>query len=834
MRTQGPHSAPKTRRPRHEPTSRTERTQHTPKASTRPPQEKDITTRPTNTFIPGSGGIPQQPNPFDEDETLRTNEDDKSRTGEDTKNPGNGNNNGATIGRMGNDTNTPATTMIFEDADGHEQPGAVDDRSNVHTTFPPSPNSTGPPVSTLPNDNTAVMRHVIDIPTAPHPSTLDQPNNSSGPTTTPPPTRRTSTVDEDKSTTCASTTSPSTTYATRRPHCQDNIGPIDDTMADAVGTLTIGHTKHQTTIPTAPHPWTLVTNPHKKASPTASYDGQEFGLAFERTTKGNNWSTDDLLLILQTIQAHDPKAMLSSADNKTKPTLATAILHKAQKDIPWFTKFTAMKTMTWGKPSDGTSKIVFSFWLTSTIIKKDLAQLRMDSDFTEMLKGTNTYMKVSKLLEPHSKIVGYFLGKDIIHTNRDDITNRLVAHITNYSQTIWTPALDVLNTTVLGKGHNTRMVTLVVGNSDYQGVLDILTQQPMETLSFLDHRTKRQDINQFDKMLKYHDYIVSHSTAVRLENVHYLDTQALWAHLQPITNTSFCDIFAGRTQGTTYIQCFKEKEPEVATAIQSYLLANFSDSADRPIIGERGGGTVNSSSTGTRTYRGNHSGKSTGKETTATLNQTSQKAFAAFLKNCPTIDIPTTLPTKPTRGNNRPPVTGWSPTARSYKDILAGTPPGDNSPNSSITMQSQKTEPTGNKSSNRSRKSLESENAELRHQLNHMQQAQTAMQDTQNNLLAQIAAMSAAIQELMKQQGLATGTSTTITSPPRKLSKHNRAKAPRTTNTNNTATTMAPSAEPNGDNDRLMADTGSESGPTPLPPTANPPTVSHPGGCRAE
>jgi len=263
---------------------------------------------------------------------------------------------------------------------------------------------------------------------------------------------------------------------------------------------------------------------------------------------------------------------------------------------------------------------------------------------------------------------------------------------------------------------------------------------------------------------------------------------------------------------------------------------------NRPIIGERGGGTINSSSTGTRTYRGNHSGKSTGKETTVTLNQTSQKAFAAFLKNCPTIDIPTTLPTKPTRGNNRPPVTGWSPTARSYKDILASTPPGDNSPNSSITMQSQKTEPTGNKSSNRSRKSLESENVELRSQLNHMQQAQTAMQDTQNNLLdtqnkllAQIATMSAALQDLMKQQGLATGTTTHITSPPRKLSKHTRNKASRTTNSATTPPTTTTTSElPTGDKDSLMADTGTAEPATPIPPTANPPTVSHPGGCMAE
>ena len=398
------------------------------------------------------------------------------------------------------------------------------------------------------------------------------------------------------STVTTTTAGKGTSYAfLQYPHTEhDNIkhtSTIGDTMAQAVENLQIRHTitKPQPTSTTAA-PWTLVTNNTKKplASTTCTTPSHEFGLAFDRTTKGNNWSTADLLLILQTIQAHDPKAMLSSADNKTRPTLVTAILHKAQKDIPWFTKFTAMKTMTWGKPSDGTTKIVFSFWLTSTIIKKDLAQLRMDSDFTEMLKGTNTYMKVTKLHEPHSKIVGYFLGKDIIHTNRDDITNRLAAHITKYSQTHWTPALDVLNTTVLGKGHNTRMVTLVVGNSDYQGVLDILTQQPMESLSFLDHRTKRQDIHQFDKMLKYHDYIVSHSTAVRLEKVTSLDTQALWEHLQPILDTTYCDISDGRIQGTTYIQCFKEKEPDVTTAIQSYLLMKFSDSEDPPIIGARG------------------------------------------------------------------------------------------------------------------------------------------------------------------------------------------------------------------------------------------------------
>ena len=77
-------------------------------------------------------------------------------------------------------------------------------------------------------------------------------------------------------------------------------------------------------------------------------------------------------------------------------------------------------------------------------------------------------------------------------------------------------------------------------------------------------------------MLRYHDYyIVSHSTAVRLEKVTSLDTQALWEHLQPILDTTYCDISDGRIQGTAYIQCFKEKEPDVTTAIQSYLLMKF-------------------------------------------------------------------------------------------------------------------------------------------------------------------------------------------------------------------------------------------------------------------
>ena len=202
-----------------------------------------------------------------------------------------------------------------------------------------------------------------------------------------------------KGTTCAFTTT-NPCYA--QIPTTNNQPQLDETMAQAVETLQIDTNATTTGLPTTTTtPWMLVTKAANNTKPTSSIpnsNSHEFGLAFERTTKGNNWATDDLLLILQTLQAHDPKAMLSSADNKTKPTLVTTILHKAQKDIPWFTKFTAMKTMTWGKPSDGTTKIVFSFWLTSTIIKKDLAQLRMDSDFTEMLKGTNTYMKVTNAL----------------------------------------------------------------------------------------------------------------------------------------------------------------------------------------------------------------------------------------------------------------------------------------------------------------------------------------------------------------------------------------------------------------------------------------------------
>jgi len=279
-----------------------------------------------------------------------------------------------------------------------------------------APPSNQQPTNITPTDHDPTCHSTNTLPTAPQILVLA----SETPTTN---MAQSTPTDGAKSTTCASTTNPH--FGT--PNNSKGTPLLDETimMTQAVETLQISHSTLPTTESpaTTESPWKLVTNAQQKAPAILSSNSQEFGLAFERTTKGNNWSTDDLLLILQTIKAHDPKAMLSSADNKAKPTLATAILHKAQKDIPWFTKFTAMKTMTWGKPSDGTTKIVFSFWLTSTIIKKDLAQLRMDSDFTEMLKGTNTYMKVTKLHEPHSKIVGYFLGKDIVHTNRDDITH---------------------------------------------------------------------------------------------------------------------------------------------------------------------------------------------------------------------------------------------------------------------------------------------------------------------------------------------------------------------------------------------------------------------------
>jgi len=98
------------------------------------------------------------------------------------------------------------------------------------------------------------------------------------------------TTTDPKSTTCAFLPH-AATGSTLHPN---PTAPINDTMADAVGTLNIsGHINPTSdNPPTTTSPWHLVTNNHRKQPPAdpATNTTHEFGLAFERTTKGNNWS----------------------------------------------------------------------------------------------------------------------------------------------------------------------------------------------------------------------------------------------------------------------------------------------------------------------------------------------------------------------------------------------------------------------------------------------------------------------------------------------------------------------------------------------------------------
>jgi len=88
-----------------------------------------------------------------------------------------------------------------------------------------------------------------------------------------------------------------------------------------------------------------------------------------------------------------------------------------------------MKTIQWGKPSEGQAKTVLSFYIASDIITPSLKELREDQAMANFLQATQCTMVSHALTESHTQVLCYFAGKDIQHTYRQDLHHRLANHL---------------------------------------------------------------------------------------------------------------------------------------------------------------------------------------------------------------------------------------------------------------------------------------------------------------------------------------------------------------------------------------------------------------------
>jgi hypothetical protein len=152
-----------------------------------------------------------------------------------------------------------------------------------------------------------------------------------------------------------------------------------------------------------------------------------FGIQFSKLQQRDQRGVhpDDFPALFKLIAAVDKSAVILPHNNDIKKAKGVASIMKG-KD---FEAMLDLTTERWGSPSDNQSRLAFSFYIASSIISPDMKTLRFNDKFSQFLEVGDYRMAPHSLHETNSKPIGFFLGKAVQHTWRDDLSARLQQHI---------------------------------------------------------------------------------------------------------------------------------------------------------------------------------------------------------------------------------------------------------------------------------------------------------------------------------------------------------------------------------------------------------------------
>ena len=295
------------------------------------------------------------------------------------------------------------------------------------------------------------------------------------------------------------------------------------------------------------------------------------------------WHPNDLKYFLELVAAIDPKAI--TMNSRCEFSSAKSLASLSTRTSFDFGKYCDTRNIQWGKASDGKFKVYFSLYVASDIISKSLKELKEDTDIKAFLQAGKCFLVPHQLHESVTKVVGYFFGKDIRHTYRDDLRERLKRHI-NYSKTGPPSSIPVqIIVTQAGAGDFvTPMCAAVVGERDYKNVLSILDSRPLPNLEIILHQWKRDNSDQFLEKVKQHAMTVAESSAFKLSAMcgYHIELMRQAVLAEPLTSfiVDIPTTSHTHTSGVAYVQHFKQHKAEVLQWLEPYLVQLHKDCPD--------------------------------------------------------------------------------------------------------------------------------------------------------------------------------------------------------------------------------------------------------------
>jgi hypothetical protein len=459
------------------------------------------------------------------------------------------------------------------------------------------------------------------------------------------------------------------------------------------------------------------------------------GIRFNRS--GNKGTTAlhpaDIKELFAIIESIDPKAEIRNHANDAKTTRPIKELTTNQRND--FNAYLDVHTFAWGKPTDNKEKTMFSFYVLSEEISSNLEELRNNTRMKKYQQSGNCQIQPHDLEETRSTVLGYFQGKDVNHTHRDELTERFYNHLNPPLQRD-IPIKIIKQDVVTKEGLKVKMCAVLIGKSQLDRVTKYLGDKPFPDVNFIFHRTRNTDPETYSKLIQQHVMLVTNSRAIKLENVS-IDQ---WNKMNgaKLTDqqmkTKIIDVTMGHAAGVAYVQYLADFREQVTNWVTQQITqfqtgAGFTNPPQ--IVPSRNGRDSMSAVT---------------KQTTSTATQVQHPMATDFSNYCQGLDSSKAKDMVQSASSNphRPPqLSRTDNRVKSFVEVLTGRPTSPLSSLGGTDDRSDATPSRSNCSKDRSRSSLASqkliqENQILAEQLAEQKQHNAAQQQEMTELKSMI------------------------------------------------------------------------------------------------
>lgn len=329
-----------------------------------------------------------------------------------------------------------------------------------------------------------------------------------------------------------------------------------------------------------------------------------FGIRFSKIQTGGDKGIhpDDFLALFQIISEIDKDAVVLPHNNDIKLGQRISKMRTQGKD---FKGMLDLQMTAWGNPKDNKTHLAFSFYIASDLMQPDLKTLQNNERYSQFMKEGDLRATPHCILETTSKAAGFFVGKDVKHTWRQDVLDRLDAHIrekladkrtlnnhTNKSNDAIPESIPIFvlpTTTKLGD-QEAMTLTVYVGSKDLKFLEQLLQDKPFSELELVPHAWKRSNPKVYESRIQIHNAICDASTAVKVIGT----TEDSRAHLRacvanlkenPDEEEILFDMStASHTteSGTIYFQCDTRHKQEVIEWVELSIAEYHSEEPDAP------------------------------------------------------------------------------------------------------------------------------------------------------------------------------------------------------------------------------------------------------------